>query len=62
MSWKPTLSALIHQYLNPSGAGGASKDDGGTQTFGLSDFDLDWFAREVFSFSFSICLYLLRDF
>jgi hypothetical protein len=53
VSWKPTLSALIHLYLNPLGAGGASRDDGGTHTLGLSDFDRVWFAREVL-FSFSI--------
>jgi len=39
VSWKPILSALIHLYLNPSGAGGASREDGGTHTFGLSVFD-----------------------
>ncbi len=36
VSSKPTLSALIHLCLNPSGAGGASRDDGGVQTLGLS--------------------------
>jgi hypothetical protein len=51
---KAYASALIHLYLNPSGAGGASREDGGTHTLGLSDFDRVWFAREVFLFSFSI--------
>jgi hypothetical protein len=50
VSSKPTLSARIHLCLKPLGAGGASRDDGGTHTFGLSDLDLVWFAREVFLF------------
>jgi len=47
VSSKPTLSALIHLCLNPSGAGGASRDDGGVQTLGLSVLDLVSLAREV---------------
>jgi hypothetical protein len=39
-SSNPMLSALSHLCLNPSGAGGASKDDGGDQTLGLSVLDL----------------------
>ena len=53
MSSKPTLSALIHLCLKPLGAGGASREDGGTHTFGLSDLDLVWFAREVVFVSFN---------
>ncbi len=44
------------------GAGGASRDDGGVQTLGLSVLVLVSLAREVLIvfFSFTICLYLLR--
>jgi hypothetical protein len=47
VSSNPKLSALIHLCLKPSGAVGASKDDGGVQTLGLSVFDLVSTAREV---------------
>jgi hypothetical protein len=50
---KPIDSALIHLCLNPSGAGGASRDDGGLYSFGLSVFDRVTAAREVLFFLFS---------
>jgi hypothetical protein len=40
VSWNPKVSVLIHLCLKPVGAGGASKDDGGDQTFGLEVFSL----------------------
>ena len=49
VSSKPMLSALIHLCLNPSGAGGASKDDGGVQVVGFFPFLL-FDSREKFYF------------
>ena len=59
LSWKPTDSALIHLCLKPSGAGGASRDEGGLYTFGLSVFDRVTAAREVF---WSVILCSSREF
>ena len=54
MSSNPKLSARIHLWRNPSGAVGASREDGGVHTLGLSVLDLSELAREVIFFCFHL--------
>jgi hypothetical protein len=48
VSSKPKLSALIHLCRKPSGAGGASKDEGGVHSTGRLVASLVSDARESF--------------